>query len=209
MPPTPAPAPVSSAPLASGPAAPPPVVSPVGAKPGPAASAASAADVPGSPAPTRGDATAATGDATATNGDTRPSSVAPDRSESRSKAESDRRAHQRGRTWGYVSIAMGSIGALLAVGTSILMIDELDQRNKGCNSDKVCTADGISANTSLSQLAPWNVGSWIVTVGSFAAGAYLLVANPPDDRSKDSARITGVGVTALGSGAGLSARGSF
>jgi hypothetical protein len=135
--------------------------------------------------------------------------AAPDRSESRSKAESDRRAHQRGRTWGYVSIAMGGIGALIAVGTSIAMLDELDQRNKGCNADKVCTVDGLSANQSLSQLAPWNVGAWIITVGSFAAGTYLLIVNPPDDRSKDTARLTGVGVTALGSGAGLSARGSF
>ncbi|HSY24772.1 MAG TPA: hypothetical protein VK841_21760 [Polyangiaceae bacterium] len=104
---------------------------------------------------------------------------------------------------------MGGIGALIAVGTSIAMLDELDQRNRGCNADKVCTVDGLSANQSLSQLAPWNVGAWIVTVGSLAAGTYLLLANPPDDRSKDSARLTGVGVTALGSGAALSARGSF
>jgi hypothetical protein len=156
--------------------------------------------VPGAPAPTTGDATYTT---------TAEPLAAPDRSESRSKTESDRRAHQRGRTWGYVSIAMGGIGALIAVGTSIAMLDELDQRNKGCNADKVCTVDGLSANQSLSQLAPWNVGAWIITVGSFAAGTYLLIVNPPDDRSKDTARLTGVGVTALGSGAGLSARGSF
>jgi hypothetical protein len=131
---------------------------------------------------------------------------AKDAREPEGETQSERYTRKLGRTWGYVALSAGGIGALVAVGTSVLMLDSLHQRNEDCNG-KTCSSDGLSANSSLSQNAPWNVAAWALTAVGLSAGIYLLIANPPDKASDDI--TSGIGLAPVGSGAGLSARGSF
>jgi len=116
----------------------------------------------------------------------------------------DRDQRQLARAWGW---ALGSIGAgagLLAIGTSILMLEDNSTRNSNCNAQKVCNTSGLTANTQLADLGGWNMAFWIIGAAGLGAGAYLLLTNPSDE-----VKSTQVGVVSNGSGANLQLRGSF
>jgi hypothetical protein len=112
-------------------------------------------------------------------------------------------ARQMNRALGWVSVAVGSEAAVVAVATSVRMLQVNGTRNEDCT-NKVCSPAGLDANTQLGQLAPWNVGAWTIAAVGLFAGVYLLLTNP-----SDAALHTQVGVAPIGSGTGLSLRGSF
>ncbi len=136
--------------------------------------------------------------------DGRAETVDPGRDEFERKTIAQRESRQLGRTWGIVSVGLGATAAALALGTSVLMLHDLAERNNDCNASKVCTTEGVSANNALSDLAPWNATGWILAAVGVGIGVGLLMANPTD-----KAEGVQVGVGATGSGIGLDARGSF
>jgi hypothetical protein len=120
-----------------------------------------------------------------------------------SETTDERHSRHAARTLGWISISIGAAGGLLALGTSILMLEDNGTRNSNCT-NKVCNTAGFTANGQLSDLGPWNLGAWVVAAAGLGAGAYLLLTNP-----SDSSRQTQVGVGPTGSGAGLLLRSSF
>jgi len=120
-------------------------------------------------------------------------------------AETPDQRHSRhaGRRLGWISIGVGTAGGLIALGTSILMLEDNSTRNSNCT-NKACNTAGFTANGQLSDLGPWNLGAWVVAAAGLGAGAYLLLTNP-----SDSSQQTQVGVGPTGSGTGLLLRSSF
>jgi hypothetical protein len=128
----------------------------------------------------------------------------PSRTSTTDQAAHDRETRQLGRTWGWAAVSIGASASLLAIGTSVLMLEDNSTRNSNCNAQKVCNASGITANGQLNDLAPWNTGLWITGILGLGIGAYLLITHPTD-------RATGtqVGVAPNGSGASFELRSSF
>ncbi len=93
---------------------------------------------------------------------------------------------------------------MLAIGTSILMLEDSGTRNSNCNAQKVCNASGLTANGQLNDLAPWNTGLWVMGVVGLGIGAYLLITHPTDKASGVQ-----VGVAPNSSGGSFQLRGSF
>jgi hypothetical protein len=180
------------------------------ADPAPIAPPASTAAPSGASAPSAVEPSADGSDrasAAGAEGDARTSDEARERRDARS-------GHRNARTWGYVSLALGATAGLVAIGTSVVMLEALGERNRDCNASKVCSSDGLSANTLLSKSEGWNTGSWIVTAVGLGVGAFLLITNPAESEATPSetpaAKPTAaIGVAPLGSGVGLSAVGSF
>jgi hypothetical protein len=71
------------------------------------------------------------------------------------------------RTFGWVSIAVGAEAAVVALVTSALMLNEKSTRDSECNAQKVCSQDGLSANSSLASLGGWNAASCPADRGLF------------------------------------------
>jgi hypothetical protein len=117
---------------------------------------------------------------------------------------SDHGERQMRRFVGWISLAVGADAALLAIVTSGMMLHESSIRSSDCNSQKVCSADGIAANGKLGSLAAWNGAAWAVAVVGVGVGAFLLITNPSDKSLKAE-----VGVGQTGTGDGLLLRGSF
>jgi hypothetical protein len=124
--------------------------------------------------------------------------------EKKTETYPERDSRQLGRTWGWAAISIGAAAGVLALGTSGLMLHDLSVRGADCSSNKVCTPDGATANAALADIAPWNVATWVITAVGLGVGVYFLVTNPTDQ-----AMGTQVGIVPNGSGATLSARGSF
>ena len=101
-------------------------------------------------------------------------------------------------------MSIGSAAGVLAIGTSILMLEDDSTRNSNCNSQKVCNSSGLTANGQLNDLGPWNAGFWVIGVAGLGIGAYLLITHPTD-------RASGVqvGVAPNGAGGSFQLRGSF
>jgi hypothetical protein len=119
-------------------------------------------------------------------------------------AAHDREDRQLGRTWGWAAVSIGSAAGVLAIGTSILMLEDNSTRNSNCNAQKVCNSNGITANAQITDLGPWNTGLWVAGIAGLGIGAYLLITHPTD-------RASGVqvGVAPNGSGGSFQLRGSF
>jgi hypothetical protein len=129
---------------------------------------------------------------------------APASSSRKSETPQEREDRQLGRTWGWAAVSVGAFAGVLALGTSVLMLEDNSTRNSNCNAQKVCSAAGITANGQLSDLGPWNAGMWIIGVAGLGIGAYLLITHPTD-----RAMGTQVGVAPNGSGASFELRSSF
>ncbi len=87
------------------------------------------------------------------------------------------------------------------------MLQEKGERDSNCNDQKVCNAEGFSANTRLRNLAPVNAVAWGATAAGLGLGAYLVLSHPKKARSEGTS--TTVGVSPAGSGLGLDLRGTF
>ena len=131
-----------------------------------------------------------------------PASASPGHSAA-SETPDERHSRHAARRVGWIAVGIGTAGGLLALGTSILMLEDKSTRDSGCTS-KVCSTAGFTANGQLSDLGPWNAGAWVVAAAGLGVGAYLLLTNP-----SDSSQGTQVGVGPTGSGAGLTLRSSF
>jgi hypothetical protein len=109
-----------------------------------------------------------------------------------------------GQALGLVSLSIGAGAGVVAVATSLLMLHDKDVRDAGCNAQKVCTADGYSANQTLANLGGWNAGAYAVAGVGLVAGAVLVIAFPGE-----RTRSTAVVVAPNGAGAGLALRSTF
>jgi hypothetical protein len=108
------------------------------------------------------------------------------------------------RAYGWFSIAIGTVGLGVAATTSGMMLHQKSTRDADCDAAKVCSQDGINANTQLAALSGWNAGSFVVAAAGLGIGAFLLLTS-----SADGDKQTAIGVAPTGSGAGLDLRGSF
>jgi hypothetical protein len=115
----------------------------------------------------------------------------------------DRTARQMNRALGWVLLSVGAEGAAVATVTSFMMLHQGGVRSDDCVG-KVCSAEGLAANTTLHNLEWWNAGAWVVAVAGVGAGAVLLWTNP-----SDKALHTQVGIAPTGSGSSLLLRGAF
>jgi hypothetical protein len=109
-----------------------------------------------------------------------------------------------GQALGLASLSVGAGAGILAIITSFMMLHDKSARDAGCNAQKLCTTDALSANTTLANLSGWNTGAYAVAAVGLVAGAVLLIAFP-GERSKSTAVV----VTSNGAGAGLGLRSTF
>jgi hypothetical protein len=117
---------------------------------------------------------------------------------------------------GWIVVAVGAQAAIFAVATSFLMLHENSERSSDCNAQKICTADGIDANTKLGETSAFNAVSWVVAAAGIGVGTYLVLTNPPSaDGSKPSSASSkpspsaAIGVGSTGAGMGLNFRSQF
>jgi hypothetical protein len=108
------------------------------------------------------------------------------------------------RAVGWFSLSFGITAGIVALGTSIMMLQQAKIRNDDCV-NKVCSADGLNANGQLDGLAGWNVASYIAAGVGIGVGAILLITTSKRDHDRETA----IGVTPNGGGAGLTLRSTF
>ena len=108
------------------------------------------------------------------------------------------------RTAGWITLAIGAQAAAFALGTSGILLYANGVRSSQCSDQKVCSQEGVDANSRIKSLSGWNAGAWAVAAVGLGVGAYLLISNPPD-----SDKRTAIGVGPNGSGVGLNLRSIF
>jgi hypothetical protein len=108
------------------------------------------------------------------------------------------------RNLGWVGIGIGADAAVVAIGTSLMMLHDKSVRDGSCNAEKVCSPSGFDANGDIASLATWNTGAWIVAALGLGIGGVLVLSDHAG--SSQRAAIT---VHAVGSGAGLGVESSF
>jgi len=108
------------------------------------------------------------------------------------------------RNAGWASLAVGGTAAVLAIGSSIVMLSDAGVRSRDCNAQKVCSSPGLNANLELGSNAAPNAALWAVAISGVAVGAYFVLTNPPA-----KAGATAVGIAPNGSGPSLAVRGLF
>jgi hypothetical protein len=107
------------------------------------------------------------------------------------------------RAIGWFTLGLGISSAVVAAGTSIMMLQQASIRNGDCDG-KLCSAAGVNANNQLQGLAGWNAASYIVAAAGIGIGAFLLITNPANGEKQ-----TAIGVSPTNSGAGLVLRSTF
>jgi hypothetical protein len=108
------------------------------------------------------------------------------------------------RTLGWIGISVGAEAAIVAVGTSALLLHEKQVRDADCNARRICSSAGVDANGTIGTLVGWNTAAWVVTAAGLAAGGILLAIS-----WRDAQRTTAITVAPTGSGVGLGVRSSF
>ncbi len=111
------------------------------------------------------------------------------------------------RGMGWFSVAVGTLGAGVALTTSLLYLHKKSERDDDCNAAKVCSQDGLNANSQLPALGGWNVGAFAVAAVGLGVGAFLVITNPAGGTGGE--KQTAIGVAPTGSGAGLNLRSTF
>ncbi|HEY8040388.1 MAG TPA: hypothetical protein VIF15_11370 [Polyangiaceae bacterium] len=102
---------------------------------------------------------------------------------------------QHARTLGWISLAVGSEAAVVAVATSFVMLHDQSQRDSNCDAHKVCSQPGFDANSNLAVMGGWNAGAWVVAAVGLGVGAYLLLTNPADDTHQTAIGVSPGGLT--------------
>jgi len=85
-----------------------------------------------------------------------------------------------------------------------MILNSKSTRDSDCNAQKVCSQDGIDANSSIQSLLGWNAAAWAVAVVGTGAGIILVATHPYE--AKSEAALT-LGPAAAG--AALRLEGSF
>lgn len=116
-------------------------------------------------------------------------------------------ARGMGRTWGFITLAVGAEAAAVAIVSSFLVLREDVIRGNGCNAQNVCSHAALDANTKIDGLLGWNTAAWVAAAVGLSAGAYLVITNPAD--APYAPRTTAIGVGPNGSGVGLNMQGTF
>jgi hypothetical protein len=107
------------------------------------------------------------------------------------------------RSLAWASFAFAGIGAVVAAGTSELILYQRGVRDGNCDAGKVCTVRGLGAVDTIQSVVPWNTGAWIVTATTLGAGvAFWLVSRDDGSRTEVALSPTAGGVT-------VGVRGSF
>jgi hypothetical protein len=115
----------------------------------------------------------------------------------------ERDAHDTARMEGWIAIGFGSLASVVAIATSVQMLNDKSTRDANCNANKVCSATGLNANADIAGASGWNIASWAVTAAGLGIGAFLVLGNPSEPES------TKVGVAPMSSGSGLELRSAF
>jgi hypothetical protein len=108
------------------------------------------------------------------------------------------------RAMGWFSLSFGVAAALVATGTSIMILNQTSIRNADCNAEKLCSAAGLTANQQLQGLDGWNAASYLAAAVGIGVGAVLILTSPA--KSKDE---TAIGVSPTSSGAAFTLRSTF
>jgi len=125
----------------------------------------------------------------------------------------DAHAREQRRDAGWVSVGIGSIAGVVALGTGYVMLHDQSVRSSACT-NKQCTQEGLDANSQLKSIQDWNTGAWIVAAVGLGLGAFLVITNSPesddkqDEKQKNKGQ-TSIGVMPNGSGATLGIGRSF
>jgi hypothetical protein len=138
------------------------------------------------------------GTGTATVTDAGSGAGAPTSEKRRGEGTSERAARKTNRALGWIAIAIGSEAAIVAGVTSVMMLHYQSQRSDGCDANKVCTPEGLNANTQLSQLAGWNAAAYVVAAAGLGTGLFLLLTNPSDGSTHAEVGATPGGLTLRG-----------
>lgn len=108
------------------------------------------------------------------------------------------------RTLGWIGISVGAEAAIVAIGTSGVLLHEKKVRADDCNAQRFCSSDGIDANSTIGTLVGWNAAAWVLTAVGFGAGGALLAIGSED--AKPTVAIT---AAPIASGIGVGMRSAF
>jgi hypothetical protein len=107
------------------------------------------------------------------------------------------------RSLAWVGFAFGGAAAVVAVGTSGMLLYQKGVRDDNCDAHRVCTPRGLAANDTAHSIIPWNTASWIVAVAGIGAGISLWFA------SRDDSRQTAIAVSPANAGLTIGVRSTF
>jgi len=133
-----------------------------------------------------------------------PPAQAPSQAAESPRPQSESPSGRSERTYGWLSVGIGAEAAVLAVGTSLLMLHDKSVRDGNCNAQKLCSEAGLDANKDIALLGGWNAGAWIVAAAGLGVGGYLLWRDPVEGEKR--AAIT---LDPMGTGLGLGVRSRF
>ncbi len=132
-------------------------------------------------------------------------------------ASSDTAETSAWRDRGWVLVAVGSGAGVVAIGTGLLLLSNLNIRGNNCNDQKICNQDGYNANTQINNLGVVNATAFGVAAVGIGLGAFLVLTHPKtgkatttEERKKEpAAPSAALGVAPTGSGVGFNLKGSF
>jgi hypothetical protein len=128
----------------------------------------------------------------------------PSRTTAASQPRSEGSSERSDRTYGWVSVGIGAEAAVMAVGTSLMMLHDKSVRDSNCSAQKICSQTGVDAAQDIGLLGGWNAGAWIVAAAGLGVGGYLLWRDP-----SGSERRTAITIDPMGTGVGLGVRSRF
>jgi hypothetical protein len=145
-------------------------------------------------------------DGSPTRSDDGPASQGPqvDDARDRDRTDSTSDASRGARDVGWISLSIGVEAAIVAIVTSGMILDSKSTRDSHCNAQKVCSQDGLDANSSIQSLLGWNAAAWAVAVVGTGAGIILVATHPYE--AKPVAALT---LAPAAAGAALRLEGSF
>jgi hypothetical protein len=128
---------------------------------------------------------------------------APSSTEARGAPEPDASSPSRSdpteaRTFGWLSLAVGTESAIVATVTSVMMLHDKSTRDSGCNAEKVCFPSGFDANTQIGALEVWNAGSWVLAAAGLGLGTYLIATHPLERHVPLSVNASPGGISVAG-----------
>jgi hypothetical protein len=102
------------------------------------------------------------------------------------------------RTIGWFSVGFGVASGAVAIGTSVMMLNDASTRSNDCNAAKQCSSAGLNANTQLGQLGAWNAVTYATAALGIGIGAFLLITNPANGEKQTALGVTPNGVLLRG-----------
>jgi hypothetical protein len=98
------------------------------------------------------------------------------------------------RTLGWISVGVAGESLLVAIPTSIILLQKKGDLNSDCNAQKQCSQAGLNEANSLPALTVVNTISWALAAVGAGAGIILLYTTKPDGEHKATVSVSpGVG----------------